>query len=94
MMTKRDGEVVGLVTCTRSRAVPRDRWSTTTVADAMTPIARVKRFRPNTGRWAAMTEMDHDGVNQSPVTEDGHILGMLARRDVISYLRTLQELGL
>jgi signal-transduction protein with cAMP-binding, CBS, and nucleotidyltransferase domain len=37
--------------------------------------------------------MDRDGVNQLPVMADGQILGMLSRDDVISYLRTLQELG-
>jgi Zn-dependent protease len=89
----RDGEVVGLVTVHQVAAVPRDRWPTTTVADAMTPIARVKRVKPATGLWEAMTEMDRDGVNQLPVTEDGRILGMLTRADVIGYLRTLQELG-
>ena len=36
--------------------------------------------------------MDRDGVNQLPVTADGRVLGMLSREDVISYLRTLQEL--
>jgi len=40
-----------------------------------------------------MTDMDRDGVNQLPVTEDGRIVGMLTRADVISYLSTLKELG-
>jgi Zn-dependent protease len=92
MVTQGD-EAVGLVTVHQIAAVPRDRWPSASVADAMTPIARVKRIGPNTGLWAAMTEMDHDGVNQLPVTEDGRILGMLTRGDVITYLRTLRELG-
>jgi len=37
--------------------------------------------------------MDRDGVNQLPVMEDGQIQGMLSREDVVSYLRTLRELG-
>ena len=37
--------------------------------------------------------MDRDGVNQLPVMTDGHVLGMLSREDVITFLRTLQELG-
>ena len=93
IMITRDGEVVGLVTVHQIAAVPRDRWPTTTVADAMTPIGRAKRVKPTTGLWEAMTEMDRDGVNQLPVTADGRILGVLTRADVISYLRTLQELG-
>jgi signal-transduction protein with cAMP-binding, CBS, and nucleotidyltransferase domain len=37
--------------------------------------------------------MDRDGVNQLPVMTDGHIEGMLTREDLISYLRTLEEIG-
>jgi hypothetical protein len=33
-------------------------------------------------------------VNQQPVMTDGTVVGMLSREDVISYLRTLQELGM
>jgi len=37
--------------------------------------------------------MDRDGVNQLPVMTDGQVVGMLSREDVITFLRTLQELG-
>jgi CBS domain-containing protein len=37
--------------------------------------------------------MDRDGVNQLPVMTDNQVIGMLSREDVISFLRTLQELG-
>jgi CBS domain-containing protein len=37
--------------------------------------------------------MDRDGVNQLPVMTDGHLQGMLSREDVITFLRTLQEMG-
>jgi len=93
VVVTRDDEPVGLVTVHQIAAVPRDRWPISTVTDAMTPITSVKRIKPTTGLWEAMTEMDHDGVNQLPVTEDSRIVGMLTRADVISYLRTLQELG-
>ncbi len=86
-------QAVGLVTLRQIKDVPRERWVTTTVAEAMTPVARLKRVRPDTGLWAATGEMDRDGVNQLPVMLDNQILGMLGRDDVMSYLRTLQELG-
>ncbi len=93
VMVTRDDDLVGLTTVHQIAAVPRDKWGATTVADAMTPIARVKQITPATGLWEAMTAMDRDGVNQLPVTDDGRIVGMLARADVISYLNTLKELG-
>ena len=86
-------QAVGLVTLRQIKEVPREGWGATSVAQAMTPVTRLKRVRPDTGLWAAVEEMDRDGVNQLPVMTDGQILGMLSRDDVISFLRTLQELG-
>ncbi len=50
-------------------------------------------MQPDTELWAALEEMDRDGVNQLPVMADGKLQGMLSREDIISYLHTLQELG-
>jgi len=57
------------------------------------PDGADKRVQPDAELWAALEEMDRDGVNQLPVMADGHIQGMLSREDVITFLRTLQELG-
>jgi signal-transduction protein with cAMP-binding, CBS, and nucleotidyltransferase domain len=53
----------------------------------------LKRTDPDTQLWTALQQMDRDGVNQLPVTRDGHVFGMLSREGVITFLRTLQELG-
>jgi Zn-dependent protease/CBS domain-containing protein len=86
-------KATGLVTLHQIKDVPREKWRTTTATEAMTPLGRLKRVRPETGVWAAVEQMDRDGVNQLPVMTDGQVLGMLSRDDVISFLRTLQELG-
>lgn len=59
----------------------------------MLPIERLESIAPNAELWAALQKMDRGGVNQLPVTRDNHVVGMLSREDVITYLRTLQELG-
>jgi CBS domain-containing protein len=59
----------------------------------MIPLEQMKRVRPDEEIWAALEEMDRDGVNQLPVMTDGQIQGMLSREDVVSYMRTLRELG-
>lgn len=84
---------MGLMTLHRIKEVPRQEWSTTTAAQAMVPLDRLKRIAPDAELWTALEEMDRDGVNQLPVMRDGHVDGMLGREDVITFLRTLQELG-
>ncbi len=89
----RDREVVGLSTLHHIKEIPRDRWPQVTVADALVPVDRMRWIRPEAELMNAIEQMDRDGVNQLPVMADHHILGMLSREDVISYLRTLQELA-
>lgn len=83
----------GLLTWHHIKEIPRPAWPTTTVAQAMLPIPRVITVAPDEELWAALEEMDRDGVNQLPVMVDGHVRGMLTREDVIAFLKTLNELN-
>ena len=86
-------DTVGLMTLHRIKEVPRSEWVTTSAAQVMLPWEELKRVDPDAELWAALQEMDRDGVNQMPVTRDHKVIGMLSREDVITFLRTLQELG-
>jgi CBS domain-containing protein len=92
-LVKRGEDTVGLMTLHRLKEVPRSEWVRTSAAQVMLPFDKLKRVGPDTDLSAALQEMDRDGVNQLPVTKDQHVLGMLNREDVITFLRTIQELG-
>jgi Zn-dependent protease/CBS domain-containing protein len=92
-VVKQGDAVAGLLTLHQIKEIPRSDWPAITVAKAMMPVEQMKQVRPDTGLWEALEEMDHDGVNQLPVMADGQIQGMLSREDVVSYLRTMRELG-
>jgi Zn-dependent protease len=85
--------VAGLLTMHCIKELPREEWPTTPAVQIMIPLAQVKRTETGADLWTAMEEMSRDGVNQLPVMEDGRILGMLRREDIISYLRSLREVG-
>jgi len=86
-------KAVGMMTLHRIREVPLADWESTRAAQVMLPLDQLKHTSPDTELWAALQQMDRDGVNQLPVMRDDHIMGMLSREDVITFLRTLQELG-
>ncbi len=92
-LVKSGDHVLGLLTLHHLKEVPRSQWPTTTAAQVILPLAQMKRIRPDAELWAALEEMDRNGVNQLPVMTDGQVLGVLRREDIISYLRTLRELG-
>ena len=93
LIVTRGQNAVGLITPHRVKEVPRQEWATTTVSQAMLALKKFKRISPSAERWSALQQMDGDGVNQLPVMTDGQVIGMLSRQDVITFLRTLQELG-
>jgi Zn-dependent protease len=92
-LVNRGDNTVGLMTLHRIKEVPRSQWATTSAAQVMLPWEKLKRIDPDTELWTALEEMDRDGVSQLPVTRDHHVVGMLGRDDVITFLRTFQELG-
>lgn len=88
------GLVRGLLTLHNIKGVSRDLWATTTVEQVMTPLDGLKRVRPDEELWAAMQNMTADGVNQLPVMDDGQLLGMLGRDNIVSFIRIKGELGI
>jgi Zn-dependent protease/CBS domain-containing protein len=91
LVVEQDGRVAGLLTLHHIKEIPRADWSTETAAQVMIPAEQMKRTQPDAELWAALQEMDRDGVNQLPVMMGDQIQGVLGRDDVISILRTMRE---
>jgi Zn-dependent protease/CBS domain-containing protein len=94
VITDLTDQVVGILTLHHLQAIPKTDWPQTTAAQVMMPLGQVKWLQPGTPVKSALENMDRGGVNQLPVMQDGQILGMLTREDIISFLRTQVELGL
>lgn len=80
----------GLVTLSAIRSVPREQWPVTTAGQAMAPAAQLQAASPNASLWSALESFDRDGMTPLPVVEDGRIVGVLSRQDILHYLRVLQ----
>jgi len=93
LVVKQDDRVAGLLTLHNVKAIPSSDWSTTTAAQLMIPVAKMKWIKPEAELVDALGEMDRDGVSQLPVMTGDQILGVLGRDDVISFLRTLSKLS-
>jgi Zn-dependent protease len=92
-LVNRGHNTVGLMTLHQLKVVPRHEWAATSAAEVMLPWEQLRRIDPDTDLWAALQKMDRTGVNQLPVTRDHHVIGMLSREDVITFMRTVKELG-
>jgi CBS domain-containing protein len=83
-----DGDqLAGLVCLDDVRKVPREDWDTTRVRDIMTPMDQVAVVTPQEEAGEAFTVLTGRDVNQVPVVQDGHLVGMLRRRDILKWLQ-------
>ncbi len=82
-----DGRLAGLVTIEDVRKVPREAWPQTSVARIMTPADKLAVVGPHMDASEALHELTRRDVRQLPVVEDGRLLGIVRRRDIVRWLR-------
>jgi len=76
-----------LVTLDHVRKVGRDVWDTTTVGEIMTPADQLAVVTPQQDAAAALDKLIQRDVRQVPVMLDGHVIGMVRRRDIVRWLQ-------
>ena len=91
LVVKQADQVVGLLTLHNVKAIPSTAWSSTSAAQVMIPMEKMKWIRPEAELVDALGEMDREGVNQLPVMLGDQIQGILGRDDVINFLNTMNE---
>jgi Zn-dependent protease len=81
------GRLVGLVSLEDVRKVPRERWAEATVGEIMTPANQLAVVAANGDAAEAFARLAERDVRQVPVTQDGRLIGMLRRRDIVRWLQ-------
>jgi len=89
-----DGRVLGLVTIHQIKAVPRNAWSGTTVKEVMIPLDKAKAVKPNDPLFSVFETMTREDISQLPVVQNGELVGIIGRDSILSFIRTLSELGI
>jgi Zn-dependent protease/CBS domain-containing protein len=82
-----DGELVGLVTLEDVRTIGREQWDTTYVRDVMTPDSRLATLPATAEADEALHQLSQLDVSQMPVVENGRLVGLIRRRDIMKWLQ-------
>jgi Zn-dependent protease len=77
------GRIVGLLTTTDITRLPRERWRSTAVEVVMVPTESVITIAPTSSVIDSLRLMQEHDVHQLPVLDDGRLVGLLSRGDVI-----------
>jgi Zn-dependent protease/CBS domain-containing protein len=87
-----NGRLIGLVCIEDVRKVPQIHWSTTPVGRIMTPAAELSTLPVTAHADDALEALARRDVDQIPITEGDHLLGLVRRGDLMKWL-SLQRGG-
>lgn len=79
--------LVGVVSLEDVRKVPRNEWEAKTVGQVMTPGDQIEVATPREDVSEALDALNRKDVRQLPVIQDGQLVGMIRRRDIMRWLQ-------
>ncbi len=86
--------LVGIITLSDIKEVPQDQWPTTTVGEVVRRRTSLVVATPRQDLASAINALAEGDLNQLPVVEDGRLVGLLTRSDIIRYFQVRELLGL
>ncbi len=83
----------GVLTLHSIKSVPQQYWEVTQAKDIMTPVDKLKTAHLDQDVLSVLEQMNESNVNQIPVVNEGRVVGLIARDNLIRFLRTHSGLG-
>jgi CBS domain-containing protein len=87
-------EFLGMVSLDDVKAVPRELWAFKQVRDIMVPSEQVPSLSPTDDATEALARMVSDDLGRMPVIENGRLVGIVSRRDIMNLFKIKSDLGL
>jgi len=88
-----NGQLLGLLCVNDVRAVPREQWGYVTARQVVPPLSEANSITPQTDAWDTLVKMTADNCGRLMVVEDGRLLGIISRTDIMRLMRMRMELG-
>lgn len=88
---ERGKRIVGLITITTIRRVPRSQWSDIRVSDVMDAISSHNSLHQEEKAVVALTKMVKTQLDLLPVLENGTCMGVLTQDDLLNILNNPED---
>lgn len=86
---KSDGQVAGLLTLNNVRAIEKDKWSETRVREVMNRLGPNDTMSPDDSAIDALARMmsnNNGNLGRFPVVQEGQLVGIISRQDIMKML--------
>ena len=93
LVVANDGAVLGLVDVHNVHHAPRDSWAHTPVQAVMTPREKVVTVTVGTKALDVLMLLVEKGLEQVPVLDEGRMVGLITRRELVDRVRLAEELA-
>jgi len=84
--------LLGMVFIENLRTLDRSSWDKTTVRDVMVSQNELETVTPREDAMDAFQKLTHQEMRQIPVVQNGKLIGMLRRRDILRWLQLRSEM--
>ena len=92
-MVTEEGRLEGIITLQHIKKIPQERWDITLVRESMTPLKELWMPHPTESALTILEQMDAEGMSQMPVVQEGRVIGMVVRDNLINLIQVRSELG-
>ncbi len=89
-----DGKLEGITTIQDIKKVPRNRWSTTSIKEIMTPSKTLITANPDQDALSLLETIVERNINQVPVIEEGKVIGTIAQDSLMRLPQIRSDLKL
>jgi predicted transcriptional regulator len=87
-----DDEVSGIITIDNVKELDRERWSQTPVGEIATKVEDKHIISPKCTVKTAMDKIFSNDLGRVLVIEEGNLLGIISRTDILNYIRVYGKL--
>lgn len=94
LVTNIGGGLEGIVCLEDVKAAPREKWSSTTVGEIMTPRDELHAVTREADGNEILARLTAKNVHQIPVMDGDKVAGIICRTDVLRVLQLRSELGI
>jgi Zn-dependent protease/predicted transcriptional regulator len=86
-------EFIGMVSLDGVKSIAKDLWGFKQVRDIMTPLEFVSCLKPSDDVSEALSRMISGDIGRMPVVENGQLMGIVSRHDIMNFFKIKSDLG-